>query len=468
MREAQRIAKQAHKANRQNSNFGDWLEYATPTFNWHWRNLVFVRKILARVTAGKLRKLMIFMPPRHGKSEMVTVRYPVWRMLAQPDLRCIIGAYNNDLAMQFSRKGQRVAMEAGLQLAVMRADDWETTAGGGVRATGVGAGITGRGANLIIIDDPVKSREEANSSAYRERCWQWYTNDLYTRLEPNGALILIMTRWHQDDLAGRILDSEDGRNWTVVSMAALAEEGLPDVLHRKPGEALCPERFDEQALVGIRTVLGSWAFAALYQQRPLPREGGMIERAWLPIVKAAPVDIVRRIRYWDKAASLDGKRTAGVRMAKAYSGEFFVEHVICGQWTTHNRRQVMLQTAQMDGMTVEQWIEQEPGSSGVDSVQDEIRLLEGFTARADRPSGDKDTRLEPFAAQAEAGNVKLLEGAWNQIYIDEMTTVPGGAYRDQADATAGAFNKLVTLSAGTGRSVVIPAPDIIDEYDNNW
>ncbi len=137
--------------------------------------------------------------------------------------------------------------------------------------------MTGQGANLIIIDDPVKSREEANSVAYRERCWDWYTNDLYTRLEPGGAIILIMTRWHEDDLAGRILASEDGPNWTVISLPA--EAGENDPIGRAVGEALCPDRFPLEKLQEIKRVLGT-DYYALYQQTPQPPEGNLFKRDW--------------------------------------------------------------------------------------------------------------------------------------------------------------------------------------------
>jgi len=154
----------------------------------------------------------------------------------------VIGSYGQDLANNFNRKARRIA-EQRFEMSHERkaAAEWSTSAGGGMKAVGVGAGVTGHGAHLIVIDDPVKNREEANSDVRRETVWQWYNDDLYTRLEPGGAIVLIMTRWHEDDLAGRILLSDRASEWTVLNLPALAEDDDP--LGRTLGEALCPERY---------------------------------------------------------------------------------------------------------------------------------------------------------------------------------------------------------------------------------
>jgi predicted phage terminase large subunit-like protein len=259
--------------------FERWLEEVTPSFVWDAPHLRYIREQLQRVTSGEIDRLMLFVPPRHGKSEMATVRYPIWRMERDPELTVIVGAYNKMLADNFSRKARRIARER-LQLDDERSavDEWQTAQGGVFRAVGVGTGVTGKGAKLIILDDPVKSREEANSPAYRERVWNWYTDDLYTRLEPDGAIILIMTRWHDDDLAGRILASDDKDSWTVVTLPARAE--AHDPLGRAPGAPLWPERFDVAGLDRIETVLGEQSFASLYQQRPTAEDGEIFRRSF--------------------------------------------------------------------------------------------------------------------------------------------------------------------------------------------
>jgi predicted phage terminase large subunit-like protein len=421
--------------------FGAWLNDVTPAFTWDAAHLLYIRAQLDRVTRGDIDRLMLFVPPRHGKSELATVRYPVWRMECDPTLTVIVGAYNKLLADSFSRKARRIAHERfALDDERKAADEWQTEQGGVFRAAGVGTGVTGKGARLIVIDDPVKSREEANSPAYRERVWNWYRDDLYTRLEPGGAIILIMTRWHEDDLAGRILASEDGPNWTVVSLPALAEDDDP--LGRAPGAALWPARFDEVDLERIRTVLGTQSFTALYQQRPTALEGGLFKRGWFDIVQAVPAQ-VRRVRYWDKAGTdSDGDYTAGALIAMDGDGLYYVADVVRGQWSALERERIIRQTAELDGRDVPIWVEQEPGSGGKESAQATIRALAGWTVRAERVTGDKLSRAQPFAAQCEARNVKLVRAPWNAAFLDELTMFPNGRHDDQVDASSGAFAKL--------------------------
>lgn len=427
------------------SPFPDWLPAVSPSFNWSYPHLRYLQEHLNKVTRGELLRLMIFMPPRHFKSETVTVRYSAWRLECDPTMRVIVGAYNKTLAEKFSRKARKIVRDRiPLNKERTAAEDWETDQGGGLRAAGVGGGVTGQGGDLIIIDDPVKSREEANSQTYRDKVWEWYTDDLYTRLEPHAALILIMTRWHEDDLAGRILASEDGPNWTVISLPAEAEDNDP--LGRQYGEALCPERFDETALARIKMVLGL-SYYALYQQRPQPPEGGMFKRDAIQIVDTVPTE-GQRIRFWDKAATADGgDYTVGIRMLRSREGFFYIEDVVRGQWDTAKREARIRETAEMDGKPTTIWLEQEPGSGGKDSAASSIRNLAGYAAFAERSTGDKVTRAEPFAAQWGAGNVRLVRAAWNPAYLSELAAFPSAMHDDQVDASSGAFNKLA-ITAG--------------------
>jgi predicted phage terminase large subunit-like protein len=221
-----------------------------------------------------------------------------------------------------------------------------------------------------------------------------------------------------------------------------------------------------QALASIRRDVGSLVWAAEYQGAPTAAEGTLVKRQWLPIVNAAPSQVLGRVRYWDKAASskATAKYTAGVRVAYSADGLVYVEDVKRGQWSTGDRRAIMRQTAQMDGIETVIGVEQEPGSSGLDSVQDDIRLMVGFAVFADRPSGDKDTRLLPFAAQAEAGNVRLVAGSWNEQFIDELCAIPNGRYRDQADAVAAGFNRLIELINTTAGVVIVDEAVEISPY----
>jgi hypothetical protein len=358
-------------------DFGAWLEAASPGWSRGWRHLDYVRQHLADVTAGRCPRLAIFLPPQHGKSEMVTVRYPVWRLEGDPALRVAVACYNQKHANRFSRKARRIAGRRGLTVEADRSavDEWETAAGGGLRAVGVGSGVTGNPVDLLVIDDPIKNREEAESEAYRERVKEWYADDLYTRLQPGAPVILIQTRWHGDDLAGWILAGPDAPSWRVVSLPAEAEEGDP--LGRAPGEPLCPERFDAAELAARRRVLGP-SYYALYQQRPVPRGGGMVKRAWFSEVVPAPLNNNVYVRYWDKAGTAGGGAyTAGVLMAKDRNGAFYVVDVVRGQWAAAEREAVIRQTAVADRARfghVRVYVEQEPGSGRKESAEATIRL----------------------------------------------------------------------------------------------
>lgn len=411
---------------------------------WDWQHTAYIRAQLDRVTSGEITRMMLFVPPRHGKSELATIHYPAYRLEADPKQRVVIAAYNATLAEKFSRRVRGIARRRLLALDPERqaVNDWMTAAGGGCRAVGVGGGITGQGGDLIIIDDPVKSREEADSATYRDRVWHWYTDDLYTRLEPGAAIVLIMTRWHEDDLAGRILASDQADQWTKIELPALAMEH--DVLGRAVGSPLCADRYDLPALLDIQKTLGPRGWQALYQQKPAPPEGAMFKRHWFDIVKTAPAK-ADRVRYWDLAGAGEGNGdyTVGVLMSKA-DRRYVIEHVVRVQLTAHQRNALILQTAATDQASygrVATYIEQAPGLAK-EATDTLVRDLAAYGARADRVSSDKVTRADPLAAQCEAGNVSIVAGAWNTVFLDELTAFPYVDHDDQTDASSGAFNRL--------------------------
>lgn len=382
------------------------------------------------------------MPPRHTKTETVTVRYSAYRLEQDPTMNVILGSYNQHLANRFSRKIKRV-VESRVELSKDRnaVEEWETEDGGGFRAVGVGGGITGFGGDLIMIDDPVKSREEADSEIYRNKCWDWFNDDLYTRLEPNASIILTMTRWHEDDLAGRLIhEMEDGgEHWDIVKLPAVAEENDP--LGRKIGEALCPIRYDTEALTRIKAK-SERSFQSLYQQHPTPREGLFFHVDKLQIVDAVPID-ARRARGWDKAATAGGGDwTAGPKLAKDKEGIIYIEDMARGQWDTATRDRTIRQTAEMDGRECKQVGEQEPGSGGKESAENFVRLLSGFPVKTYPATNAKEIRADPFSSQLNAGNVRLVRGPWNKTYIEELRAFPHGKHDDQVDGSSLAFNEL--------------------------
>jgi predicted phage terminase large subunit-like protein len=214
---------------------------------------------------------------------------------------------------------------------------------------------------------------------------------------------------------------------------------------REVGEALVPERFGVDDLEAIKQRSGSYFWSSLYQQRPTPREGNMFKRAWFDIVSNVP-GRGRFVRYWDKAGTTDGgDYTAGILMA-VVDGTYYVVDLVMGQWAAGERERVIRQTAFTDQKRfgdVEIGVEQEPGSSGKESAENTIRNLPGFRVYADRPTGDKELRAEPLAAQAEINNVKIVDGDWNARYLDIITAFPTGSIDDPVDASSGAFARLV-------------------------
>lgn len=441
-------------------DFNTWLKIQNPSWNWDWDYLLLIQYYLDKVTKGDIKRLMVFAPPRHGKSMMTTVRWPAWRLAKNPEMRIVIAAYNQHFVNNFSRAIRRIAEPyVTFSPEMKQVEHWETESTGYIKAVGVGAGVTGMGADLIIIDDPIKSREEANSQAYRDRLWNWYKDDLWTRQEPNCAIVLIQTRWHEDDLAGRLLfESEsEGEEWTILSLPALSE-GEGDLLNRPEGKALCPPRYNEEYLENAKRTMGD-SFYALYQQRPRPKEGSFFKREWFEgkrkdeggferqiALTRLPSKFKSIVRYWDKAITEGGgDYTVGVLMAVDFDGIYYVIDIERGKWSLLTRNDKMKLCAQRDrdrfGRVVIH-MEQEPGSGGKESAMHSIALLAGFNVHASPVSGDKEERASGFAAQAEAGNVRLVAGKWNLGFLDELCDFPVGRNDDQVDASSGAFNKL--------------------------
>lgn len=428
-------------------DFCDWLNSVTPHWTWNWKHQRYLYSALQRVTDGVTKRLMIFMPPRHSKTETVTVRYSAYRLERNPALRIILGCYNQKIANKFSRKTRRICAHR-IRLAADRkaVEEWETSVGGGFRAVGVGAGITGFGGDLIMIDDPIKSREEAESETYRERVWEWFNDDLYTRLEPDAAIILTQTRWHDDDLAGRLLKEMQagGEQWEVVSLPAIAEQNDP--LGRKPGEPLCPERYSIDDLARIRERLGAYSFAALYQQRPIPAEGAVFHRDWFAnaVVENAP-DGLRWARGYDLAISTktSADYTASFRCAFDRDGILYIADGLRKRMEYPEQRRYVIQRMVNEKNTVHGI---EKALHGEALVQDLRRVpaVRHIPFRSVRVESDKYTRALAWANLAEEGKIRLVRGPWIEAFIDEACrfTGKGDAHDDQVDAVSIAVKML--------------------------
>jgi hypothetical protein len=260
----------------------------------------------------EIEKLAVFMPPRHSKTYHVSERFPAWYLGRHPQNLIMLASYGADLAENNSRKVRSLLTDdrwpfetsvAGDSYAVNR---WATSTGGGLLAAGVGTAATGFGAHLLVIDDPIKDREQADSELQRDRVWTWYAEVARTRLMPGSVQLLTQTRWHDDDLAGRILNSPQAKDWTVLSLPAIAE--LEDPLGRPVGEALWPAWFPIERLVEQRETMGSRSFSAIYQQNPVPAVGGTFRAEWFNRREDAPTFTPN----WHVVQAIDGAWKTGV------------------------------------------------------------------------------------------------------------------------------------------------------------
>ncbi len=428
--------------------FPEWLGNVTPNWTWDWPHQQYLYSALQKVTDGVSKRLMIFMPPRHSKSETVTVRYAAYRLEQNPKANIILGSYNQKLANRFSRKIKRIA-QSRIKLSADRkaVEEWETAIGGGLRAVGVGAGITGFGGDVIMIDDPVKSREEAESETYRDKCWEWFNDDLYTRLEPGGAIVLIMTRWHSDDIAGRLLKemAEGGEKWDVVNLPAIAEDDDP--IGRKNGEALCPDRYDINALQKIQKKLGSYSFAALFQQRPVPLEGALFKRDWFKddkIIDEAPKDL-NWARGYDLAVSqkTSADYTASYRCAFDKMGNLYIADGFRKRIEFPEQQRFVVKRMVTEKRTIHGIEKALHGEALVQSLR-RVPAIRQVALKAVIVDKDKFTRALSWANLAEEGRVFLVRGGWNAEFLDEICrfTGKGDTHDDQVDAVSLAVGML--------------------------
>ena len=393
--------------------------------------------------------LMISMPPRHMKSVIISNALPAWYMCLFPQKEVMMASYALSLARDNLRACRNLLDEPffkprHLDFEVDSADSLQLrgklNGRPNIVAAGTLGGLTGKGADLFIIDDPVKDALQADSKTYRDRLYEWYKMVAVSRLSPTGKVILVSTRWHHEDLQGQILrDSPEG--WKVINLPAIDDDG----------KALWPERYPIERLNQIHKELGNRNFEAQYQGRPTPLEGGLIKRDWLK--RGPPMSPnAMRVRYWDKAATHDGGDwTVGCLMATE-NGQYCIEDLVRLQGSPREVPETVRRTAEKDGVNVHIMLEQEPGSSGVDIIDFWSRyLLQGYSFTGEKVTGSKELRADGMISAIEQGNLWMVEARWNRDLIDEMCEFPLGAHDDQVDACSGAFRNL----AGRSREFTI-------------
>ncbi len=385
------------------------------------------------------------MPPRHGKTETVTKGLALWYLKHRPGCRILITGYSQRFAEKLSRDIRNLAREQGIQLAQDKfaSNEWFTTENSMVMARGTGNVPTGEGFDLIIVDDPTRDAQQAASALFRDTAWDWFTQGLMTRIQPDGVVICIWTRWNEDDIAGRsdelAKEEPDADQWEVLLLKAEAETGDP--LRRRTGDALWPEGgWTLPKLRNRRLAMGEYAYNALYQQNPTPKEGALFKVSGFKYCDIGEVPLnLKRHRHWDMAATEDGDYTVGVLMAGPDPiGAFYVIDVVRFRKTVHERNKIILKTAEMDGNYV--------AITGPDDHKDAsdafVRLLAGFNVSIIKERGSKEFRSEPVAAQVEAGNITLVRASWNRDFIEECRVFPNGKHDDQVDSFSHAFATL--------------------------
>ena len=418
---------------------------------WHRAShLKLLNDELLEIFDGDNDRLMVFLPPGHGKSSLISETFPSWWLGHHPDDRIIFVSYEHNFAAGKGRACRDLFAEWGpksfnhdLRPELQRADEWGIKDHRGIMwSAGVGGAITGKRANLIIIDDPVKNAEQADSPTYRRRAYDWYKTTLRTRLEPGGAIILVMTRWHEADLAGRLLEDQEtgGDEWKVINLPAIAEE--EDALGRSPGQALWPERFPIDALEQTRRDNPPRWWNALYQQRPSPEEGNIVNRNWWQYHRPVHPDDVQMddiIQSWDCSFKETGNsyvvgQVWGIKGPNKYLLDQFRERTDF-PGTLRAIRQMTDKWPQARTKLIED------AANGPAVIATLKREISGIIPV--RAAGSKEARLHAVVPEIEAGNVYLPEGApWVRDFIEEFVSFPNGANDDQVDAATQALTRL--------------------------
>ncbi len=425
---------------------------------------------LAALSDGRSDRLLVLMPPGSAKSTYASVLFPAWWFSRHPRSSVIAACHTAGLAGYFGRRTRALLDEHGASIGVetrprsRAGDHWDTLGGGEYFAAGVRGPLTGRRADLAIIDDPVKSFAEADSAAHRDHVWDWFRADLLTRLKPRGKIVLVMTRWHEDDLGGRLLAahgeaSAHGGTHRGAGPGAGSGAGAWDVL-RLPaigpdGAALWPEWESAEQLARKREAMGPRLWSALFQQSPAPDQGALFRIDRVATLSVAP-DATRCVRAWDLAATAaatgrDPDWTVGLKLGRDLSGRLTVHDVVRFRGGPHEVEEAVVRTAALDGPSVAIGLPQDPGQAGKQQVAWLAARLAGHRVVTSPETGAKLTRAAPVAAQSDAGNLAVVAAPWTRALLDELRDFPHGRKDDQVDALARAFGMILETPLASRR-----------------
>lgn len=410
------------------------------------KHLVALNAAVLEAIHGPRRRLIVAMPPRHGKSRFTSVLTPAWFLGTYPDRDVLFATYAGKLARTFGRQTRRVLEETGrdtyeveLSEDSQAANEWRIEGHeGGMVSAGIGGDFTGRGGHLVLIDDPIKDAKQALSPGYLDSLWEWFLSVMEMRCEPGASVIVTATRWHAKDLTGRLL-AEYGDEWDVLRLPAIAE--TKDPLGRKEGAALWPERFDEDELARKKRRVGGFWWAAEYQQRPSPREGLIVNPSWFRFWRAGQLP---RMDATILSVDANLKETAGGSYAviqawgKVGADRYLLDQ-LRGRW---GFEELLRQFAVM----VKRWPQAgrkliEPTAAGPAAIAMLRRRFTGVL-EAPAPRGSKVARLRAVAPVFESRNVFVPaqdEAPWVKPYMESLRDFPNGDGNDEGDATSQAL-----------------------------
>ncbi|MCM1168914.1 MAG: phage terminase large subunit [Bacteroides sp.] len=453
--------------------FRQFIPYVNPSYRRQWFHGVIADRCQA-LLEGKVRNLMVFVPPQHGKSEIISRSFPAFALGRNPELKIVGCSYSATLAQQFSRSIQRIIdskeYAAIFPETFLNGSNVRTVTRGFLRnvdmfevvghrgfykAQGVCGGLTGTAVDIAIIDDPIKDAIEAYSATYRERVWEWYTSVLLTRLHNESRQLFIMTRWHEDDLAGRILQKEADK-WEVLTLPAIREtlEDGNGFDPRAVGEALWPERHNIDRLLDAQT-RSPRVFSALYQQHPTADGGNIIKNQWFKRISykefcrmrtREPIVFFVDTAYTDKTAN----DPTGIIATCRIGNDLYIADGKKVYMKFPDLIRFIPQFVKAHGYTSDSTIRIEPKANGL-SVIDQLKETTGLNiTKTPTPKDSKETRLNAGSPFVECGRVVLVDGAWAEEFVDEVCGFPVKAHDEYVDCLCYAIDYHLN---GLGREI---------------
>jgi predicted phage terminase large subunit-like protein len=415
---------------------------------------------LEEISTGANTRLIVLMPPGSAKSTYTSVLYPVWWFTQHPRSSIIAVSHTASLGEHFGRQVRNLIEDHRPRLGYemvprsRAAGHWQTTCRGEYFVAGIRGPITGRRADLALIDDPIKSLADVTNARLREKLWGWFRSELLSRMKPGGRVVLVMTRWHDDDIGGR-LHAHDHAEWRVLKLAGFAESDDP--VGRRLGAPIWPEWEDVSELLKKRASVGERVWYSMYQQAPGTVEGGIFRCDRIDRLSDAPLTGTARIvRAWDLASTAatggtDPDWTVGLKLLADPVGRYIVLDIVRMRGSPHEVVDTIVSTARRDGKSVLVGLPEDPGQAGKTQIAYFFSILVGYHVTASRETGSKMTRAMPVASQVEGRNLAIVQSRWNQAFLDELADFPDGRKDDQVDALSRAFSMLTQSGAPARR-----------------